>query len=109
MTGQKLALGGSILVASLACMSHAPPASAQSVADFYRGRPVTISVGLSAGGGYDLQARVLARHLGKHLPGAPAVVVKNVPGAGGLTLVNSLYSTLARDGTELATFERGIL
>jgi tripartite-type tricarboxylate transporter receptor subunit TctC len=64
---------------------------------------------LSAGGGYDLHARVLARYLGRHLPGAPAVVVKNAPGAGGLTLVNALYSTLARDGTELATFERGIL
>jgi tripartite-type tricarboxylate transporter receptor subunit TctC len=84
-------------------------AAAQSAADFYRGRTVTISVGLSAGGGYDLHARVLARYLGKHLPGAPAIVVKNAPGAGGLTLVNALYSTLARDGSELATFERGIL
>jgi tripartite-type tricarboxylate transporter receptor subunit TctC len=99
----------SILALSIACMMLAPSAAAQSVADFYRGRAVTISVGLSAGGGYDLHARVLARYLGKHLPGAPAIVVKNAPGAGGLTLVNALYSTLARDGTELATFERGIL
>jgi tripartite-type tricarboxylate transporter receptor subunit TctC len=85
------------------------PAAAQSVADFYRGKTITISVGLSAGGGYDLHARVLAKYLGRHLPGAPAVVVKNAPGAGGLTLVNALYSSIARDGTELATFERGIL
>jgi tripartite-type tricarboxylate transporter receptor subunit TctC len=99
----------SILALSLACMVPAAPAAAQPAADFYRGRTVTISVGLSAGGGYDLHARVLARYLGKHLPGAPAIVVKNAPGAGGLTLVNALSSTLARDGSELATFERGIL
>ena len=97
------------LAAAAALLLLTAPAAAQSVADFYRGRTVTISVGLSAGGGYDLHARVLARFLGRHLPGAPAVVVKNAPGAGGLTLVNALYSTLARDGTELATFERGIL
>src|SRR5260370_36281623 len=103
--------GGSILALSLAllALTTAAPAVAQSVADFYRGRTVTISVGLSAGGGYDLHARVLAKYFGRHLPGAPAIVVKNSPGAGGLTLVNSLYSALARDGTELATFERGIL
>src|SRR5260370_21512038 len=103
--------GGSILALSLAllALTTAAPAVAQSVADFYRGRTVTISVGLRAGGGYDLNARVLAKYFGRHLPGAPAIVVKNSPGAGGLTLVNSLYSALARDGTELATFERGIL
>jgi tripartite-type tricarboxylate transporter receptor subunit TctC len=101
--------GGPVLLLLLAALARPVPAAAQSVADFYRGRTVTISVGLSAGGGYDLHARVLAHHLGKHLPGAPSVLVKNMPGAGGLTLVNSLYSTLARDGTELATFERGIL
>jgi tripartite-type tricarboxylate transporter receptor subunit TctC len=109
MTGRKLGCAGSILALWLALAAGPAPAAAQSVADFYRGRTVTISVGLSAGGGYDLHARVLARYLGKHLPGAPAVLVKNAPGAGGLTLVNALYSTLARDGTELATFERGIL
>src|ERR1700674_5065696 len=100
---------GKLLVLSVALAAFALPAAAQWGADFYRGRTVTISVGLSAGGGYDLHARVLARYFGGHLPGAPAIVVKNAPGAGGLTLVNSLYSTLARDGTELATFERGIL
>jgi tripartite-type tricarboxylate transporter receptor subunit TctC len=100
--------GGTALIL-LWLFAFALPAAGQSAADFYRGRTVTISVGLSAGGGYDLHARVLARYLGRHLPGTPAVVVKNAPGAGGLTLVNALYSTLPRDGTELATFERGIL
>src|SRR5260370_31830228 len=103
--------GGSILALSLAllALTRAAAAAAQSVADLYSGRTVTISVGLSAGGGYDLHARVLAKYCGRHLPGAPAIVVKNSPGAGGLALVNSLYSALARDGTELATFGRGSL
>ncbi len=81
---------------------------AQTVADFYRGKSLTITVGLSAGGGYDLHARVLAKYFGRHIPGAPAIVVKNSPGAGGLALVNALAATVSRDGTELATFDRGI-
>jgi len=83
-------------------------ASAQQSADLFRGNTVTINVGFSAGGGYDLHARVLARHFGKFLPGNPAVVVKNSPGAGGLSMVNSFYRNAAKDGTELATFDRGI-
>ena len=51
-------------------------------ADFYRGKTVTLIVGYSAGGGYDTYARILARHIGKHIPGQPAVVVQNMPGAG---------------------------
>jgi tripartite-type tricarboxylate transporter receptor subunit TctC len=85
------------------------PAFAQkSVADFYRGKTITISVGFSAGGGYDLHARTLARVLAKHVPGSPRIVVKNVPGAAGLVLANSLYNVLPKDGTELATFDRAI-
>jgi tripartite-type tricarboxylate transporter receptor subunit TctC len=83
-------------------------AAQDQVADFFRNRAVTISVGFTAGGGYDLHARTLARVLGKHIPGSPNVVVKNVPGAAGLVLVNSLYNSLAKDGTELATFDRAI-
>ncbi len=107
MTG-KIRVSGWALCFGLAWLAPAQIAAAQSIADFYRGRTVTISVGLSAGGGYDLHARLLAKYFGKHLPGAPAVVVKNAPGAGSLTLVNALAATLPRDGTELATFERGI-
>src|SRR5262249_19192711 len=92
------------LLATLATAS----AQAQSMADFYRGRTITLSVGLTAGGGYDLHARVLARHLGRHIPGNPAIVVKNAPGAAGLALMNTLYNSTARDGTEIATFDRGI-
>jgi tripartite-type tricarboxylate transporter receptor subunit TctC len=105
MSRGSLGIGGSMLLLWLALPV---PVAAQSPADFFRGRTVTISVGSSAGGGYDLHARVLAKYFGKHLLGAPSILVKNSPGAGGLALVNALYSTLARDGTELATFDRGI-
>jgi tripartite-type tricarboxylate transporter receptor subunit TctC len=75
-------IGGSTLFLCVvfAALVSARLAAAQSLADFYRGRTVTISVGSSAGGGYDLHARVLAKYLGRHLPGAPVVVVKNAPG-----------------------------
>src|SRR5262245_23064512 len=86
----------------------ASPAAAQPAPDVFRGKTITISVGFSAGGGYDLHARVLARHFGRFVPGNPAIVVKNSPGAGGLGLVNSFFSNAAKDGTELATFDRGI-
>ena len=83
------------------------PAGAQPVADFYAGKTVRILVGFGPGGGYDLYARTLARHLGRHVPGEPAVVVQNMPGAGSLKAVNWLYNAAPRDGTALATFARG--
>src|SRR5258708_34695727 len=58
------------------------PAGAQGVADFYRGRNVTLVIGFSAGGGYDLYARLLARHFGKPIPGQPSIVPQNPEGAG---------------------------
>ena len=64
-------------------------------------RLVRIVVGLAAGGGYDLYARTLARHLGKHIPGNPAVVVDNMTGAGGLKMMNFLYGVAPRDGTAI--------
>jgi tripartite-type tricarboxylate transporter receptor subunit TctC len=73
----------------------------------YQGRAVTISVGAPAGGGYDYAARLLARHLPRHLPGNPAVIVKNMPGAGGLVLANYMQMTAPRDGTEFGEFEHG--
>jgi tripartite-type tricarboxylate transporter receptor subunit TctC len=96
-------------ILALAAGFAASEATAQdSVANFYRGKTVTIGVGFTAGGGYDLHARVLAHHLGKHLPGNPNFVVKNVPGAAGLALANGIANTAPRDGTEIATFDRAI-
>lgn len=77
-------------------------AVAQSEADFFKGKDVTVSVGVGPGGGYDTYARIFARHLGKHVPGNPNVVVKNEPGAGSLRLAVRLYNAARKDGTELA-------
>jgi tripartite-type tricarboxylate transporter receptor subunit TctC len=83
-------------------------ARAADVASFYKGRTVTIDIGYSAGGGYDIYARVLARHLGDHIPGNPTVIPQNMPGAGSLKVVNYLYNIAPKDGTVLATFARGM-
>jgi tripartite-type tricarboxylate transporter receptor subunit TctC len=85
----------------------APFASAQSPADFYKGRNVDLYIGYSVGGAYDLYARVIARHLGKHIPGNPTIVPKNLEGAGSLRLANWLYNVGPKDGTALATIGRG--
>src|SRR5262245_59941100 len=81
---------------------------ADAVSDFYRGKTVTVIVGYTAGGGYDLYARALARHMGKHLPGNPNFIVQNITGAGSLNAVNHLYNVAAKDGTVFATFGRGL-
>lgn len=83
-------------------------AHAQSPTDFYKGNTVDIIVGSSVGGGYDIYGRLLARYIGKHLPGNPTVVVKNMEGAGGLRLANWLYNVAPKDGTVIGTFGRGI-
>src|SRR5688500_18917590 len=85
------------------------PAHAQTVEDFYRNRTITILVGFTAGGGYDLYARLLGRHMGRHVPGNPAIVVQNMPGAGSLKATQFVYSLAPKDGTVLATVSRGML
>jgi len=81
---------------------------ADSVADFYRGRNVTLIIGYSVGGGYDAYGRVLARHLGKHIPGHPSIVAQNMPGAGSLRSANFLYNVAPKDGTAIGHFSRGL-
>src|SRR5712672_1933926 len=83
-------------------------AQADAVSDFYRGKTVTIIVGYTAGGGYDLYARALGRHMGKHLPGNPNFIIQNITGAGSLNAANHLYNVAAKDGTVFGTFGRGI-
>jgi tripartite-type tricarboxylate transporter receptor subunit TctC len=73
----------------------------------YRDKTITIFVATSPGGGYDFYGRLLARHIGKFLPGNPQIIVKNMPGAGGIVLANYLAQRAARDGTEIGTFEHG--
>src|ERR1041384_6101061 len=89
--------------AALACslaFGAAPPAAA-SVADFYKGKTVSLIIGYSAGGGADLWARFMARHLGRHIPGNPTVIVQNMPGGSGLAAVNHVYNTASQDGTRI--------
>ncbi|HEX5279240.1 MAG TPA: hypothetical protein VFW28_04095 [Micropepsaceae bacterium] len=82
--------------------------AADSVADFYRGKTVQVLVGFGPGGGYDLYARTLARYMGKHIPGNPTMVPQNMPGAGGVKVMNYLYNVAHKDGTVIATFARGL-
>ena len=90
-------LGAGLLFAAAA----GAPAQAQSVADFYRGKTINMLIGVGVGGEYDLQARMVARHIGKHIPGNPNVVPQNLVGAGGINMANNLYNTAPRDGTTI--------
>jgi len=99
---------GTLIVLTALVLSLAAPAHAQQAGDFYRGRSLTLVIGYSAGGGYDTYGRVLARHLGKHIPGNPAVIVQNMPGAGSLRSANYLYNVAPKDGTVIGHFSRGM-
>ena len=94
-------------LAALGAALCAAPAAAQTPAEFYAGKQVTIVVGLSAGGGYDLYARTLARHLGKYLNGAN-IVVQNMTGAGSLRAANYIANVAPKDGTYLGEVVSGI-
>jgi tripartite-type tricarboxylate transporter receptor subunit TctC len=82
---------------------------AASQEEFYKGKTVEILVGFSPGGGYDTYARALAQFIGKHLPGQPTVIVKNMPGAGSVTLVNYLLNIAPKDGTVFGTFDQSLI
>jgi len=94
------ALRAAVVITILA----APAAQADEVADFYRSKPLTIVVGHEVGTGFDIYSRVLARHLGRHVPGEPQVVVQNMVGASGLMAANWLYNAAPKDGSVLMTF-----
>jgi tripartite-type tricarboxylate transporter receptor subunit TctC len=96
------------LLASSALLALTQSATADDVENFYHGRTLTILISYTAGGGYDLYARVLARYLGRHIPGHPNVVPENMPGAGGLRASNYLYSVAPKDGSVIGTFSRSI-
>jgi tripartite-type tricarboxylate transporter receptor subunit TctC len=97
MVATRIAL---LVFATLAML--AAPARAE---DFYRGKTLTLVVGYSAGGGYDINARLMARHLGAHIPGTPTVVVVNMPGAGSLRALEHLDKHAPKDGTVIALFD----
>jgi tripartite-type tricarboxylate transporter receptor subunit TctC len=84
------------------------PAKADDVASFYKGKTVSILIGFSAGGGYDIYARVLAKYLGKYIPGNPTVVPQNMTGAGSLRAAMYIYDVAPKDGTVIGTFSRSM-
>jgi tripartite-type tricarboxylate transporter receptor subunit TctC len=96
------------LVLAVAVALPAVPAQADEVADFYKGKRVNLIVSYGPGGGYDVYARVLARHIGRHIPGNPSIVVQNMPGAGSLRGANYLYNVAPKDGTAFGTFARNM-
>lgn len=94
------------LAAGLFCLTSS--AQADAVADFYKGKSFEIHVGFAAGGGYDRYARLLARYIGKHIPGQPNVVVKNRTGGATINLTNALYNVGPFDGTVMGMVARAI-
>jgi tripartite-type tricarboxylate transporter receptor subunit TctC len=96
------------LAAALAFTACLEPASAQSVADFYKGRQINFIIGGGAGGGYDVYFRALARHMGKHIPGNPTFVPRNLPAASGLAAASMIYTTADRDGATIGAFPNNV-
>jgi hypothetical protein len=98
-----------LAAASLAAgLIGAQAACADDVADFYKGKSLSLFLGYPPGGGYDVYARLIARHMTKHMPGNPQFVVRHKPGAASLNLVGELYNTLPRDGSVFGMFARSV-
>src|SRR3954466_4214686 len=88
-------------------LAVAAPAAGQSPEDFYRGKTVSLLIGIQPGGAYDAYARLLGRHMGRHIPGEPLIAAQNMPGAASLVLANYLYTAAARDGLAFGAVQRG--
>src|SRR5918995_6764849 len=93
--------------AALALAAAPVAAEAQTPTEFYAGKQVDLYIGYSVGGGYDIYARALAQHIGKHIPGNPTVVPRNMEGAGSVRLANWLYNVAPKDGTTFGIIGRG--
>ena len=96
------------LLALSACLA-APARAEDAVAQFYRGKDINLVIGSSPGGGYDTYARLIARHIGRYIPGNPAVVPQNMPGAGSNKAGGYMYSVAAKDGTAIGAVFPGIM
>src|SRR5262245_7156802 len=88
-----------LMIALLATLAAPLPAQADPVADFYRGKTINLVVGTSAGNDYDFRGRLIARHMGRHIPGEPVIVPQNMPGAGGIKAANYIAAIAPKDGT----------
>jgi len=92
-------------IATLALAAVVSQAAAVRADDFYQGKTISMVVGYSAGGGYDINARLVSRHIGRHIPGSPTVVVVNMPGAGSLRSVEHIERHAPKDGTVINMFD----
>lgn len=92
---------------SLSISAEVAPLSAQE--DFYKGKTIRIVVGFPAGGGFDTYSRVIARHIGKHIPGYPTIIVENMAGAGSLIAANHVYKVANPDGLTVGNFIGGLI
>jgi len=109
MSAMKPGIGRLSVVAFASLIALSGPQVRSEVANEYlAGKQISLFIGTTAGGGYDLYARTLARHIARHIPGHPSIIAKNMPGAGGLTLANYLYNRAVSDGSELATVQNGL-
>ena len=102
------ALAATSIAATLGAFAQAAPAAAQPAAEFFKGKTMTVIVYTTSGSGYDTLGRMFSRHMPHYLAGAPTMIVKNMPGAGGLTATRYLYYTAPKDGTVFGTIGRGI-
>ena len=96
-------LGLAAAILFIGC-GQAQPATGSAGTDFYRDKTISIIVGSGAGGGFDTTARLVSRHIGRHIPGEPTVIVVNMPGGGGLVAANHVFSAAAKDGTIVGLF-----
>ena len=102
IAGHALCALAAVVLAAVATQ----PACSAGVEDFYKGKTVSLLIGYSVGGGYDTYGRLVARHLGKHIPSNPIIVPQNMTGAGSLKAANYLYSVAPKDGSVIGTFSR---
>jgi len=93
---------------TLAILASATPAASETAADFFAGKTITLIAPSAVGGGYDLYSRFLSRFIGKHIPGNPTVIVRNMPAAGGIGAANHLYSIAAPDGLTFGVFQNTV-
>jgi tripartite-type tricarboxylate transporter receptor subunit TctC len=106
--GHKRNLSVATIVVALGGWLSIAPAAAQPADQFYKGKQIRIVVGSTAGGDYDVWARLLARHMSRHIPGNPTIIVENMPGAGTLVATNHVYNLAPRDGTVLGMPSRSM-
>jgi tripartite-type tricarboxylate transporter receptor subunit TctC len=99
---------GALMMAGLVGVMGAAPAAADPVAEFYQGKQISLIIPSGVGGGYDLYGRFMARFIGKHIPGNPAVIPRNMPGAGGIAAANHLANIAAPDGLTIGILQNTI-